>query len=228
MVLEETIDRRAQKHLYYMQKKECILERQKQRRVIFKDKVLMVEKNSRMKHKEQTRERIRLWREQNKNYNKQYYENKRTSIISKVNKYIKNNIEKVRAYKRDYYYKNKDHLLLYRKVYAIKNKEKLLAYRKANPHSSKRYSFDLQISMNNVRKRDNNICQWYGCGLTNYDTEIHVNHIFPRKEYPELELIEQYMICYCVDHHIAFHRARKDGYDKFLHSHIKNNFQELM
>lgn len=79
-----------------------------------------------------------------------------------------------------------------------------------NPRSNKHYSIELQSAMSNVRKRDNNTCQWYGCGLTNREAPIHVHHIFPRSEYPELELVEEYMICYCGNHHGLWHRYRGD------------------
>jgi len=75
-----------------------------------------------------------------------------------------------------------------------------------------RYSLELQDAMVNVRIRDKNTCQWYDCGLIHRDVPIHVHHIFPRSEYPELELIEKYMICYCANHHELFHRYRGDSY----------------
>jgi len=83
-------------------------------------------------------------------------------------------------------------------------------YRENNPHSSDHFSIDLQLAMGNVRKRDNNTCQWYGCRLTHRQAPNHVHHIFPRSEYPELELVEQYMICYCANHHGMFHYYRGD------------------
>lgn len=70
--------------------------------------------------------------------------------------------------------------------------------------------------MNNVRVRDKNICQWQNCGLTHKEAPIHVHHIFPRSEYPEFELIEQYMICYCLNHHGLWHRYRGDKSANFF------------
>ena len=82
---------------------------------------------------------------------------------------------------------------------------------KTYPRTRRHHSFELQLAMNNVRKRDNNTCQWYGCDLTYKETTIQVNHIFPISEYPELELIEEYMICYCKKHHALFHGYRGDS-----------------
>jgi len=106
------------------------------------------------------------------------------------------------------------------KLYYQKNlqkiKKRMKEYRENNPRSSTRCSLELQITMNNVRKRDNNTCQWQNCNLTYKETSIHVNHIFPRSEYPELELIEEYMICYCVKHHKLWHEYRGDSYSGMI------------
>ena len=66
---------------------------------------------------------------------------------------------------------------------------------------------ELHKAMDNVRVRDSGMCQWYGCKAT---TNIHVHHIFPRYEYPELIMIERYMICYCAMHHKLWHTHRGD------------------
>ena len=76
--------------------------------------------------------------------------------------------------------------------------------------------------MNNIRKRDNNTCQWFGCKLNSNQTTIHVHHIFPKSEYPQFELKENYMICYCVSHHKLFHQFRGDGYSKMIVVELKN------
>mgnify|MGYP001610304745 CR=1 FL=1 len=71
----------------------------------------------------------------------------------------------------------------------------------------------LRIHVANVKKRDDNRCKWYGCDLSIFDdVEIHVNHIFPQSEYPELKYIEEYMICYCQSHHQLWHQARGDSH----------------
>ena len=90
-------------------------------------------------------------------------------------------------------------------------------WHKNNPRShSSSYSLELELVMNNVRKRDKNTCKWQNCGLTFREAPIHVHHIFPRSEYPELELIEQYMICYCANHHGLWHRFRGDPYSELI------------
>lgn len=121
--------------------------------------------------------------------------------------YYKNNLQKIKENQQQYYIKNTEYL-----------KQQARKWRKENPRSSKQYSLELQESMNNVRLRDKNTCQWFNCGLKYREAEIHVHHIFPRNEYPELELIEQYMICYCANHHGLFHRYRGDWYSEMISS----------
>ena len=102
-------------------------------------------------------------------------------------------------------------------------------YRLINPRS-RHYQDDieLQLAINNVKKRDKNTCQWYGCGLTHREAPIHVNHIFPISEYPELKHIERYMICYCANHHALFHRYRGDFYYKMISPSLSlNELKEL-
>jgi hypothetical protein len=93
----------------------------------------------------------------------------------------------------------------------------------ANPRSNRRGSIDLQLAMNNVRKRDHNTCQWQGCNLTFRQAPIHVHHIFLRSEHPELELIEQYMICYCANHHGLWHRMRGDKFSEMISARYQEN-----
>ena len=58
--------------------------------------------------------------------------------------------------------------------------EKQKLHEKLNPRSrGSSYSADLQFAMANARKRDNNTCQWQNCNLTQKETQIQVNHIFP-------------------------------------------------
>ena len=79
-----------------------------------------------------------------------------------------------------------------------------------------RYLF-LFIAENNVKKRDNWSCRWYGCKRSKYNhNTIHVHHIFPISEYPELKYREEYMICYCKEHHREFHEKRGDRCYSFL------------
>jgi len=100
-------------------------------------------------------------------------------------------------------------------------------YSKNNPKASTSYTLEDQEAINNVKKRDKNTCQWFNCGLTHRQAEIHVHHIFPRSKYPELELIEQYMICYCAFHHGLWHKYRRDQYANLILSHShKDNLKE--
>lgn len=92
-------------------------------------------------------------------------------------------------------------------------------WNKNNPHSSGG-NFELRLAIDSVKKRDKNTCQWQGCGLTFEQTTIDVHHIFPRKEYPELELIQRYMICYCVAHHYFWHKMKGDHYYHLIKERI--------
>ena len=138
---------------------------------------------------------------------------------------VKNNEEfKKKKYQRakKYYQNNREKILEYSKNHAqipevkARRNEMARLRRKSNPQSNRRGSIDLQIAMNNVRKRDHNTCQWQGCGRTFRETPIHVHHIFPVSEYPDYELIEQYMICYCANHHGLWHRFRGDKYSEMI------------
>jgi len=101
-------------------------------------------------------------------------------------------------------------------VYRQQCLERARKWHQDNPKSSRRLSLNLQEVMWKVRKRDKNTCRWSGCGLSHRESIIHVHHIFPRKEYPELQLIEKYMICYCANHHGLWHRYRGDPYANLI------------
>lgn len=130
---------------------------------------------------------------------------------------------------KKYYVKNKDKIKEYYKQHSqlpeIKKRRAELTRlrRRSNPQSNRSGTIDLQIAMNNVRKRDHNTCQWQGCGLNFRQSPIHVHHIFPRSEYPEFELIEQYMICYCANHHGLWHRFRGDKYSEMIPARYQEN-----
>lgn len=104
--------------------------------------------------------------------------------------------------------------------YYHKNPEKYLArmekYRKENPRSGAGLPYEEVESMMETRIRFKNTCKWYACGLTSKETSIHVHHIFPKEEYPELACISKYQITYCKKHHAEFHRARGDKYWKWI------------
>jgi hypothetical protein len=84
----------------------------------------------------------------------------------------------------------------------------------STPHSRRDLPLALQVSMNNVRVRDKNTCQWYNC--TKSGRGINVHHIFPKSEYPQLQYEEKYMICYCTEHHKQWHKARGDKYHRLI------------
>jgi len=127
-----------------------------------------------------------------------------------------------KQYQKGFYIKNRERILAYGKKHRqlphvkARRNELVRIWRKNNPRSNRSFYPELQDAMNNVRRRDDNTCQWYGCGLKHKATQIHVHHIFPRSEYPDLELIEQYMICYCAEHHAQFHAARGDICSKLI------------
>ena len=179
------------------------------------------------------------WKDLNKRkeYNNEYYQNHKESRKQYFRQYHSRNKEKIMVRHKQWWGNNQDHIKAYRiknrertsqvgKQYRAKNKEHIKEYHKwfestperkayrkkwnkENPRSHG-YDIELEFAMNTVRIRDKNTCQWQGCGLTYKQVPIDVHHIFPRKEYPELELIEQYMICYCLNHHALFHQYRGD------------------
>ena len=137
-------------------------------------------------------------------YNKPYRERNREALNKKSKEYRIKHPEVIQKWRVD----NKEHIKKWRKEYALKNPK------------SRHYQedIDLQIAVNNVKIRDKNICQWQNCGLTHREAPIHVNHIFPKSEYPDLIHVEQYMICYCANHHGLWHRYRGDRYYKMIQS----------
>lgn len=153
-------------------------------------------------------------------YNNNYYWDDHQNQLERARKYKNKNRQKMNQKYLQKYWSNPEVARLKRikkywnnvEHYRKKNRE----YRRNNPGSCRSYSLELQLAMNKVRKRDNNTCQWFECGLTHREAPIHIHHIFPRSQYPELELIEQYMICYCANHHGLWHRYRGDGLANFL------------
>lgn len=136
------------------------------------------------------------------------------NIIQK--KWKKTNKKRVKENIQKWNSQNKERIHGYQKKFREANPIYFKEYHKLNPRSNTNYSPELQESTDNVRKRDNNTCQWQGCGLTHRETIIHVHHIFPKSEYPDWELIEQYMICYCQWHHGLWHRYRGDYYANLI------------
>ena len=182
-----------------------------------KSKAIYMRYTQKPENKIKLRERVKKWRLKNREKYKimKKKSDKRYSSKPEVK-------QKMKLYKEEYSSKPevKQKMKLYNKEYINKNRVAVYkqhrVWRYANPRSSRKYSYDLQDAMNNVRIRDNNTCQWYGCGLTFRQVPIHVHHIFPRSEYPELELVEQYMICFCLNHHALWHIYRGDYYGKMI------------
>jgi hypothetical protein len=87
----------------------------------------------------------------------------------------------------------------------------------SNPRNLEHDDLFMFIAKYNVRIKYNHKCQWYNCNRTPLDMEIHVHHIFPKNEYPELKYIEEYMITYCKEHHSYWHKMRGDYYYKLIY-----------
>lgn len=190
-------------------------------------------------------EKTREWR---KDYNPKYYKNNRKLLREKQSEYYKKNKEVLQQKRkqkydplkrRENYLKNRDKNLVRVKEWRYKNAEYVKQYRKefeatperkayrkqwqkANPKKSHggTYPLELEIAMNSARLRDKNTCQWQGCGLTVRDAPIHVHHIFPRSEHPELQLEPWNMICYCLNHHYMWHMYRGDKCANILKANI--------
>lgn len=129
---------------------------------------------------------------------KHYWRNQRYGSPNVVKKNLEHSGKcDIKDCKNEYYAKNwcKNHYMIYE--YARSGTTGDLA---------------LWIAMNNVRERDSNTCRWFGCGksVKLHHVEIHVHHIFPQSEYPELKYEEKYMICYCKFHHAYWHEMRGD------------------
>lgn len=215
-----------------------------------KTKVLIESKNWYQDNKTKKQDYLKKWRSETQynkkyyaankeklsQYHKEYHERNREILIKKMKEnydpvkrkvdYLKNREENLLRVK-EWRLKNADHLKQYQKEFEQRPERK--AYHKkwndANPRKSHggSYSLDLEIAMNNVRIRDNNTCQWQGCGLTHKKGfPIHVHHIFPRSEYPGLQLEEKYLICYCANHHYIWHRFRGDQAAHFLKTDLES------
>jgi len=147
-------------------------------------------------------EYLKQWRAKNRKHcNEQrmnyYYLNQKEENRRSLEYFYKHRAE-LNKHSLEYYYKNRERLLQY-------NREYLKKY----PRSSPELPYDIREAMNRVKKKQNNTCQWYECGLTNRETIIQVHHIFPQKEHPDLATNEQYMICYCWEHHNLWHKKRR-------------------
>lgn len=176
-------------------------------------------KKYRQMHPVLCKERDKKWQESHKVERKKYMHNYHLKDKDKLNLMAKNwklaNPERIRDTARNWRIENPEHIKKYKREWQL-----------ANPRSSSHYSIEMLESTDNARKRDNNTCQWQGCGLTHKETIIHVHHIFPKSEYPKLELVEQYMICYCIFHHELWHKYRKDSYANMISKKAYNEPKE--
>ena len=188
-----------------------------------KDKFLEWQRQYREKNRDAILEKRRIYDKKNREHQLQLKYQWRKDNLSKFKKQKKEENKKYYAKKKN----DEEFIIKKRKrdneYYARLKREKPEELRakwrkwhKNNPRSSPRYSLEVQDAMNNARRRDKNTCQWQGCGLTYRQVPIHVHHIFPRSEYPELELVERYMISYCPNHHALFHRYRGDPYAEMI------------
>lgn len=164
-----------------------------------------------IEHYNKNPEKIKNYNRENRTKRTILHQNYLKNHPDYVKNWNQNNNEKLKKYQKKYDDIHKKERREKDKRFRLTHPNYQHEWRKNNPRSSPSYSIELQESMNNVRKRDKNTCQWQNCKLTNRDAVIHVHHIFPRKEYPTLELIEQYMICYCAGHHGKWHEVRGDA-----------------
>jgi hypothetical protein len=141
-------------------------------------------------------------------YNRNWNKNNRPKKSAADKRWVQKNQQQVLEYQRTWHKQNPE----YRKQEYRRNIETYKKYKRENPQSGHLGYPELYEAMMNVRFRDNNTCQWQGCGKKHWrgKVTVHVHHIFPRSEYPDYELVEKYMICYCKEHHIEWHEKRGD------------------
>ncbi len=72
---------------------------------------------------------------------------------------------------------------------------------------------ELYFAKQKAKKRDFHKCQWYGCELKSWNTEVHAHHCLTQKKYPEEKNNPQYMITYCIYHHILWHKLKGENYE---------------
>lgn len=206
---------------YYKQNKEKFLEWQRVYRQKNKDKVKMKRKEYDLKRKDIINQKKREWRKLHPESYKEYNRREEVKIKQRERIALKRKLTN-RKYDKEYYRKNIEKIKEKQKIHAqlpeVKARRRLMERlrNKANPRSNRSLPLDLQFAMNQVRIRDGNKCMWQGCVVTHKEGTIHVHHIFPRSEYPELESVERYMICYCSIHHRHFHRMRGDSYSEMI------------
>ena len=204
---------------YYLANKEKFLQWQREYRANHKEIVHAQQRRHRLKNREKLLIKKKQYRIKNRDKIKAYRKKpevaKRERLRMRLRRAWNNHAEDRASYQR-----NKEKKLAYSKWYRETHKEyekkRHAKYQKENPRSNRSLPLDLQFAMNQVRKRDGNKCKWLGCNLTFKEAPIHVHHIFPISEYPELQYEQRYMICYCANHHGLFHRYRGDPYSEWI------------
>ena len=92
------------------------------------------------------RERSRLWRLNNPNYNKiynkQYYQDNKELLKEKVKKYTNNNKDKISKMNKEYRLKNIEKLLEYERLYRLDNPDRNKIYYQNNIESEKQRSLE--------------------------------------------------------------------------------------
>lgn len=213
---------------YYQKNKEKFLKWQQEYRKKNHDKVL----ENRRKYDKKNRLHLLTLKYQWRKNNLDKYKSQKKKDDKKYYEKMKNDPsfkEKNAIRHHNHYIKNRERILEYGKQHSqipeIKARKAELTRirRRNNPQSNRSGTIEIQIAMNNVRLRDHNSCQWQGCKATHRDASIHVHHIFPRSEYPDYEEIEQYMICYCANHHGYWHRMRGDKYSEMIPARYQEN-----
>jgi len=171
-------------------------------------------------YKSRTYEYQRIWRRINSDKANGYYTNYRKTHpeqrTKSLRKYYDRNKEKISKYGSQWKRENRVRVNLKRRL-----------WRRNNPETSDHFSYELREAMDNARTRNKNTCQWYGCGLTFRQTTIQAHHIFPKKEYPDLQLVEQYIICYCMEHHTQWHEARGDAVGFAMRGFIEKSLHRV-
>lgn len=216
---------------WYYKHREELIKKNREWKKNNKDKLTAYGIKRRTEKRKEYLQKRKEWRIANKRKLMEY--NRRPEVKERAKLRIRLKRERTNhTYDRQHYQKNKEKIRAYHKVHSqipeVKARKAELARirRRNNPQSNRSYPLELQFAMNRVRIRDKNTCQWYKCGLAYRQAPIHVHHIFPINEHPELELEEKYMICYCANHHAMFHRMRGDWYSEMINPRYQEGLFE--
>lgn len=196
---------------YYWNNRERQLQLRRKRSINNKDKVRAYDQKRYWNNPEKYRLQIQERRIKNpdkyKQYQKTTYDRLRKDPIR---------LAKRKEWRNAYLERNRERIKEKRRIYLLNN-----------PRSATHRPLEVRWAMNRVRKRDKNTCQWYGCRLTNKQTLIQVHHIFPISEYPQFDQVEEYMICYCKEHHAKWHEIRGDSSHHLIRNSRINQLLEI-